>query len=83
MKKPTDQHPLWNLLLLPAGLIGGMGLLCLGSVLDAWLFSGAGGTGHGIPVFTVLAFLLAGGFCIAIFILTIIRIVKGYRRRQS
>ncbi len=78
---------LW-LLLIPAQVIAGFLFILLGSVLDSFVFSGAGsGQGHPAPFLLLIFALLAGGVTVIIIIvsivLTIVHLVKNLRRNSE
>ena len=88
MHKQNPLTALLWLLLIPAQLIAGALFILLGTVLDSYIFSGAGsGQGHPAPFLTLIFALLAGGATVIIIIvsivLTIVHLVKNLRQNNA
>ena len=88
MKPKKERSPWLWLLLIPIQLVVAVLLFIAGALLDAGLFSGAEGQGHGMPVFSLLLTILAAaGTVIAILValigLTVSLIRRSKRRRRA
>ncbi|MBE6992955.1 MAG: hypothetical protein E7430_10390 [Ruminococcaceae bacterium] len=78
MKKQAS--PLLWLLLIPGQLIVGILFVFVGTRIDLALFSGSG-YGHGIPIFSVIFLLIAAVVTLIVVVLSIVLVIRGYRKR--
>ena len=81
MKKRNLSPLLW-LLLIPAQIGVGALLLRLGVWIDGAIFSNPGAEGHGMPVFSFMALLIAAAGTVIVAIVSVVLTVLGFRRRR-
>ena len=82
MEKKKSSPLLW-LLLIPGQIIAGFLFVRLGTLIDLGIFSGSEGQGHGVPIFSVIFLLVAIVATLAVFILSLILTVRGFRRGRK
>ena len=81
MEKKQASPLLW-LLLIPGQLIAGVLFFMLGITLDRMIFSNSG-QGHGMPIFSVLFLLIAAVVTLIVIVLSIVLVIRGYRKRRK
>ena len=82
MEPRKERSPWLWLLLIPAQLVILVLSLLGGASLDAAIFSGGSGQGHGVPIFSVLLPLLAGLCTVIAVIVALVGLIVGLVRRS-
>ncbi len=79
MKEKKKKHPALFLLMIPIAIVLFIGMVFLGIALDLAMTT-PGGQGHGIPIFSALAFIVGGIALLAAIIVSIILFINGIRK---
>ena len=82
MKPKKERSPWLWLLLIPIQLVIAAALFAAGAALDAAIFSGGEGQGHGMPIFSVILPLLAVAVTAVVVIVAVTGLIVGLVRRS-
>ncbi len=82
MKPKRERSPWLWLILIPIQALIVVLSFFGGSAIDAAIFSGGNGQGHGAPIFTMLLPLAALAVSVVVVVIAIIRLAVGLARRR-